>query len=160
MSIDDIFGTTGQVTWAQECARALLIFAYGLVVVRLGGRRVFAQWNALDIIVAIITGSTLSRTLTGNADLFGSLLATTLLMVLHWALAHAAARWPNWSRVLEGPPVRLAVDGRLDEHALLRHAVSPTALAEALRSAGIESPQHARLIVLEPSGAISVLPQR
>lgn len=160
MSIDDIFGTTGQVTWAQECARAVVIFIYGLAAVRIAGRRVFAQWTALDIIIAITTGSTLSRAMTGSANLFGSLLATTLMLALHWALAQAAARWPRWSRLVEGPPVRLAEDGRIDESALLRHAVSPTALAEALRGAGIDTPRGARLIVLEPSGAISVLKDR
>ena len=157
MSIDDLFGPTGDVTWAQECARAVVIFVYGLLVVRIAGRRVFAQWTALDIIIAITTGSTLSRAMTGSANLFGSILATTLLLILHWALAHASARWPAWSRVLEGPPVRLAQDGRIDHQALLRHAVSPTALAEALRGAGLDSPKSARLIVLEPSGAISVI---
>jgi hypothetical protein len=55
----------------------------------------------LDIIVAIVTGSTLSRALTGNADLFGTLAATTLLMVLHWALSRACSRWPRVSRMLE-----------------------------------------------------------
>ena len=41
MTLDNLFGVTGQVTWAQECARAVLIFVYGLALVRLAGRRVF-----------------------------------------------------------------------------------------------------------------------
>jgi uncharacterized membrane protein YcaP (DUF421 family) len=157
MSIDDIFGPTGHVTWAQECARAALIFFYGLVLVRIAGRRVFGQWTALDIIVGIVTGSTLSRALTGNADLFGTLAATTLLMALHWTLAHVSARSPAWSRLLEGPPIRLAEKGHVDRDLLKRHAVSQASLEQALRSAGVENPTAARLIVLEPSGKISVL---
>jgi hypothetical protein len=157
MSIDDIFGATGQTNWAQECARAALIFFYGLILVRIAGRRVFGQWTAIDIIVAIVTGSTLSRALTGNADLFGTLAATTLLMALHWTLTHASARSPALSRLLEGPPVRLAEKGNVDRELLRRHAISQASLEQALRGAGIENPAGARLIVLEPSGKISVL---
>lgn len=155
--MDDIFGTTAHVTWMQECARAALIFFYGLLVVRVAGRRVFGQWTALDIIVGIVTGSTLSRALTGNADLFGTLAATTLLMALHWTLARVAARSPAWSRLLEGRPIRLADRGQADPESLRRHAVSPASLDQALRSAGIEDLADTRSIVLEPSGRISVL---
>jgi uncharacterized membrane protein YcaP (DUF421 family) len=157
MNLDSVFGPTGNITWAQECARAALIFVYGLVLVRIAGRRVFAQWSPLDIIVAIVTGSTLSRALTGNASLFGTLAATTLLMVLHWAGAHLAARSAGWSRLLEGLPIRLADKGRLDRALMRRHAVSPGSLEQALRSAGVENVAAARVVVLEPSGKISVL---
>lgn len=159
MSLVSLFGLPGQTTWIQECARAALVFGYGLVALRLTGRRVFAQWNALDIIVAIVTGSSLSRALTGNADLFGTLAATTLLMVMHWLLARAAARWQWLSRLVEGTPVRLAEGGCVDPELLARHAVSPAMLDQALRGAGVESAAGTRLVVLEPSGRISVIRQ-
>lgn len=157
MTLDTIFGPTGNVTWAQECARAALIFVYGLVLVRIAGRRVFGHWTAVDIIVAIVTGSTLSRALTGNANLFGTLAATTLLMALHWAVAHVSARSALLSRLVEGPPVQLSEHGLLDPEMLRRHAISPATLEQALRGAGVETLTGARLVVLEPSGKISVL---
>ena len=159
MTLETLFGPTGNVTWTQECARAAIIFVYGLVLVRIAGRRVFGQWTAVDIIVAIVTGSTLSRALTGNADLFGTLAATTLLMALHWALAHASARSPALSRLVEGPAVQLAEHGLIDDALLRRHAISPASLDQALRSAGVQTATGARLIVLEPSGKISVVKQ-
>src|SRR5918911_1718831 len=93
-----IFGETGHVSALQECARAGLIFVYGLAIVRLLGRRIFGKWAALDIIVSIVVGSNLSRALTGNASLFGTILANTILMVLHWVLAHLSALRPALSR--------------------------------------------------------------
>ncbi len=157
MMLDNLFGATGQVSWLQECARAALIFVYGLALVRIAGRRVFGKWAALDIIVSIIVGSNLSRALTGSAALWGTLAATTLLMGLHWVLAHAAARSSRLSRLLEGRSIRLGERGHLDEQALTRHAVSEADLREALRSAGLEDASGARLVVLEPSGKIVVL---
>jgi uncharacterized membrane protein YcaP (DUF421 family) len=157
MTIDEIFGTTGDTNALQECARALLIFAYGLLLVRIGGRRLFSRWGAVDIIVAIVIGSNFSRALTGSADLFGTLLANTLLIALHWVLARAAAGSLAWSRALEGAAVPLAREGELDRRAMLRHGMSHADLAEALRTAGLEHEDGARVIVLEPSGRISVL---
>lgn len=152
-----VFGTTDQVSWAQECARAVLIFAYGLVLVRIMGRRLFGKWAALDIVVSIIIGSNLSRALTGAADLFGTLLATTLLVALHWLLAQGAARVRRLSRLLEGAPVGLAQDGRTDERTRRRCGISEADLHQALREAGVEEVAATRRVVLEPSGKINVL---
>jgi uncharacterized membrane protein YcaP (DUF421 family) len=153
----DIFGTTGDVNWAQECARAVLIFGFGLLLIRLAGRRVFGKWSALDTVVAIIAGSNLSRAITGSAPLWGTLAATAILMLLHWILAYAVARSPRLSRVLEGRPVDLAHEGQVRKSALRRHAVSEADLTEALRRAGVEDVEDTGKVVLEPSGKISVL---
>ena len=80
MSFDAVFGITPHITWTQECARAVVIFVYGFAIVRFVGRRVFGKWAALDIIVSVIVGSNLSRALTGSAELWGTLAATTLWM--------------------------------------------------------------------------------
>ena len=67
--MEHVFGAMGDVSWFQECARSVLIFAYGLALVRSAGRRIFGKWSALDIIVAFVIGSNLSRALTGGAPL-------------------------------------------------------------------------------------------
>ncbi len=144
-------------TWPQECARAVVVFVYGLVLIRAGGRRVFGQWSALDIVVAIVTGSNLSRAMTGNAALFGTLAATTLLIVVHGLLAEAAARSGMVARLLEGRAIELGRDGSLDAAALRRHAISTTDVDQALRQSGVEQVRQTRRIVLEPGGKISVL---
>jgi uncharacterized membrane protein YcaP (DUF421 family) len=160
MTLDDVFGVTNHVTVAQECARAALIFVYGLALVRSAGRRVFGKWSALDIIVSIMIGSNLSRSITGSAPLWGTLTATTLLMLLHWILSHAAAWSPRMSQLVEGRSVRLGEQGRTEQRLLARHAVSEADLDEALRTAGLDGLSRAQLIMLEPSGRISVLKER
>lgn len=153
----DLFGMKNALSWGQECARAVLIFFYGLVLVRVAGRRVFGKWAALDIIVSIVIGSNLSRALTGSAPLGGTLAASTVLMALHWLLAMAAARWPLLSHLLEGRAIRLATEGRLDEGKRRLHAVSEADLGEALRKSGVESVADTRHVTLEPGGTITVL---
>jgi len=157
MSAADIFGTAHDITWWQECARAVVIFFYGLLLVRVSGRRVFGKWTALDIVVSLIVGSNLSRALTGSAPFVGTLIATALLMVLHWILAHAAARVRPLSVLLEGKAIELARSGRTDRSVLVHHGISEDDLNEALRQSGVETVAETRLIALEPSGKITVL---
>jgi uncharacterized membrane protein YcaP (DUF421 family) len=152
-----IFGAQDEVAAWQECARAVLIFAYGFVAVRLVGRRVFGKWAALDIVVSIIIGSNLSRALTGSAPLLGTLAATTLLLALHWFLAQLAARSNRLSRLIEGRPVPLVEHGMAQRPALLRWSVSEADLREALRAEGLDDLAKVELLLLEPSGAISIV---
>ncbi len=156
-TLNEIFGPDKGITWEQECARAVLIFFYGLLLVRVAGRRVFGRWSAIDIVVSIVIGSNLSRALTGNAPLWGTLAATTLLMTLHWLLAHGAARSRWLSRLVEGGPIRLAEAGETNDKLMKSHGVTLADLHEALRDKGLEHVAETRLINLEPSGKVTIL---
>jgi uncharacterized membrane protein YcaP (DUF421 family) len=157
--VEQIFGITEHLLWWQECARAVLVFAYGLILVRIAGRRMFGKWSALDIIVSIMIGSNLSRALTGNSPLWATLAATTALVALHGVLAYLVARSTVLSRWIEGRAIRLADRGTPLAPALHRYSVSEADLNEALRQHGVADLETARLVTLEPSGRITVLKQ-
>lgn len=157
MSLAGVFGTGRDLLWWQECARAVMVFAYGLAAVRIAGRRVFGKWGALDIIVSVIIGSNLSRAITGNAELWETMAATTLLLGLHWILARAAAHRRWFSRLVEGAPIELGRGGRVEPDRLRGAMVSANDLDEAMRQSGVESVERTRLVMLEPSGKITVL---
>jgi uncharacterized membrane protein YcaP (DUF421 family) len=157
MAFDDIFGTKEHMSLAQECARAALIFFYGLLLMRLSGRRAFAKWSALDVLVSVVAGSNLSRALTGGAPLFGTLASTALLMALHFASARVASRSATMARLIEGPPIPLGAEGKLDKAQLRHFGLSEEDVGVALRQKGIDDVSQARLLVLEPNGKISIL---
>ena len=152
-----IFGAQGDINWAQMCARSVLILIYGLTIVRIAGRRLFGKWSALDIVVSVIIASNLSRALTANAPLAATLAATSLLVCMHWLLAHAAARHAGLARFLEGRGIKLAENGGVDQRKLHTQAVSASDLSEALRQGGVEDVTQTKLVMLEPSGRITIL---
>ena len=154
--LDQIFGTGASITTAQEVARAVLIFFYGLFLLRVTGSRTFGRWSALDIIVSVVAGSSLSRALTGNAPLGGTLAAVSALVAIHWVLARGVARFETLSRWVEGVPVNLVSNGEVLQQNLRANGVSKTDLSEALRHSGIGDVRLAALAILEPSGKISV----
>jgi uncharacterized membrane protein YcaP (DUF421 family) len=157
MTLLDVFGVTNHIEWWQEVPRAFVVFVFGLILLRLSGRRAFARWSALDIIVSIIIGSSLSRALTGSAPLGGTMLAMILLAFMHWALARAAARSPRFAHMVEGGPAILGQSGTVLENQLRRHNISQTDFNEALRKEGVADVAQTRQITLEPSGTITVL---
>ena len=155
--IASIFGTGPHLQWWQECDRTILVFAFGLALVRASGHRTFSKWSALDTVVSIVAGSSLSRAITGNAPLFGTIAATALLVILHGVLARACAGSRRISSLFEGAPVPLGRDGSVDDGARRHHSVSHSDLEEAMRGVDVGEVAQARLITLEPSGKITVL---
>ena len=150
---------TGAASMGQLCVRAVLLFLFGVVCIRIAGRRTFSQITPLDIIVAIIIGSNLSRAMTGKAPFFGGLAATLVVVVLHRLLAMATLRWNVVARLFKGVPVVLVRDGVVDEDALRRHAISRADLAEGLRMEQAADAKDVSLATLEAGGTISVVPK-
>jgi uncharacterized membrane protein YcaP (DUF421 family) len=141
----------------QICVRAIIVFAFGIACLRIAGRRTFAQATPLDIFVAIVVGSNLSRIMTGKASFFGGLAATLLIVVLHRVLALATLRW-NWiSAFIKGAPVVLVKDGVVARGAMERHGIGQSDLEESLRMEQVEGCDQVRLAMLEAGGTISVL---
>jgi uncharacterized membrane protein YcaP (DUF421 family) len=160
--LETIFGgdLEKNLTLAQECARAALIFCYGLLMLRLSGRRTFAQMSAIDLVISIIVGSNLSRAMTGGVPFWETLASVAVLVALHLLLAHAVARSPGLARWAEGSPVILAQDGVIVERARLNCKISMADIDESLREEGIDGLGEigkTRKLVLEPSGKISVI---
>jgi uncharacterized membrane protein YcaP (DUF421 family) len=75
-----------QILWWQESMRAVIIFFYGLVLIRFLGRRAFGKHSTLDILLAIVIGSNLSRAITGNAPFIQTIIATAVIFALYWLI--------------------------------------------------------------------------
>ncbi|MFC3079928.1 DUF421 domain-containing protein [Phenylobacterium terrae] len=157
-ALTDIFGRSGEeLTWLQMSARAVVVFAFGVALVRIASKRAFGKWDALDIIVSIMIGSNLSRALTGNAPLLPTMAASLTLILLHAALAHLAVRIRPLGPFLKGSAARLVTDGEVDEKALRRHGIGRRDLEEALRCSGVEDLAEVRSVWIERNGSISVV---
>lgn len=156
-SLTDLFGSKDQIDVAQECARAVVIFLFGLTMLRLSGRRTFAQWSALDTIIIVVAGSALGRAMTANAPFVPTLAAVAVLVGLHVLFAWGVTGSRLISKAVEGSPIVLGENGTLHEDRLINHLISEADLGEALRKRGINHPSQARIITLEPSGSITVI---
>ncbi len=127
---------------------------------RIAGRRTFAHFSPLDIVVALIVGSNISRVMTGKAAFFPVLAATLALVILHRLLAYTAMRW-GWVAVLvKSRPIRVIENGVVDAKAMRRANLSDQDLAEGIRSEQVDNTADVALATLESSGKLSIVPKR
>lgn len=148
----------GYQTMAQLSIRAAVMLAFGILCVRVAGRRTFAQASPLDIIVYLIVGSNLSRVITGKANVFPTMAATMTLLMLHRLLSYLTLRKNPVSSWIKAQPTVLVREGVSDQRAMAREGISPDDLLEALRLKQVERIEVVRLATLERGGEISVLP--
>jgi uncharacterized membrane protein YcaP (DUF421 family) len=156
----DIFGTPPSITLPQVLARTALIFFYVLILLRIGGPRLFAKFSPIDMIGSVVIGSSLSRAMTGTTDLWGALVATALFVALRWLFNHAAATSESVSRLLEGKPVPLGENGQIRSEMLRARGISNIDFGSAVRDAGLSDAGEVQHATLEPNGRITIWPRR
>lgn len=144
----------------QFCARAAILLLFGILCLRIAGRRTFSSLSPLDIFIAIIVGSNISRVMTGNVPVVGALAATLLIVVLHRLLAMATVHSNLLSLFIKGRPIVLVRRGVADARAMRGSDISDADLSEGLRMAQVERIEDAALVTFERGGKISVIPKK
>ncbi|WP_158914757.1 DUF421 domain-containing protein [Caulobacter sp. S45] len=156
--IRDLIGPDdGYQTAIQLSVRALFLFAFGVVCVRIAGRRMFSQAAPLDIIVYLIVGSNLSRIMIGGAHVFPSLAATLTIVMLHRLLAYATLRWGPLADWIKARPKVVIQNGDAKLDVLAEEGISEADLLESLRLRGIGAVGDVDLAMLERNGRISAI---
>lgn len=145
------------ISWWQMSSRAVIIFFYALLLYRVVPRKTFGGSTALDIVVAVIMGSSLSRALTGNAPLLPTLAATAVLVLLHILLSVLARHFELVSKMTKGRAVLLVRDGQIAWPAMKRAQLGERDLTESLRLKGVGRIEEVAEAYLERNGAISVI---
>ena len=148
---------TGVITFGQMMMRAVIVFLIGLFLVRLSSPRIFSQATPIDIIMAVVIGSNLSRTLTGGAPFWPVISATILLVILHALIRWASSHWRPLANVVKGQPCVLARDGEVDWNTMHSAGIGRRDLMGAIRSSGGERIENVRIATLERGGEIKVV---
>lgn len=156
-TIHFLFGSGGSaVTSWQMCVRGLLLFIYGLVLLRLGARRMLVRMSAFDVMTMIVIGSNLSRAITGNAPLVPVMTATATLVLLHYLLASLSFFSPLIERLVEGSVHQLSEAGQIHWEVMRKSKITEEDLREGLRLKGVADPNKV-VAYLERNGAISAV---
>jgi uncharacterized membrane protein YcaP (DUF421 family) len=98
----------------QVAARALLVYAGLIVVLRLAKKRSLGRATAVDVVIVITIGSLASRGITGNAPLGNAMAAVIALVATHWLLSFITRDHATISVWVKGRPTRIVVDGKVE----------------------------------------------
>jgi uncharacterized membrane protein YcaP (DUF421 family) len=141
----------------QIAARAALVYAIGLVIIRVGKNRLVGRMTPVDVLIGITLGSLLSRGITGQASLSGTTAAAVAIVACHWLVTKATYRWHALGTLLKGRAVPLVENGVPDRERMRLSHISDHDLDEQLRLNGLESVADVRRAYEERNGEISVV---
>ncbi|MGK7312643.1 MAG: DUF421 domain-containing protein [Candidatus Longimicrobiales bacterium M2_2A_002] len=148
-----------ELDFLHMAARGLVVFAVGIVAVRLIAHRRFVSRNTpFDVILAITLGAILARAVNGTAPFLPTLGSALVLLLIDRLIVVASYRWEWFRHLVGGRSRQLVEDGRLDRRLMRRFHVSREDLLVELRRQGhMENLDLVHEAYLEPNGEISVV---
>jgi uncharacterized membrane protein YcaP (DUF421 family) len=147
-----------QLHWLELLVRAVVVYAFLVVLIRITGRRQVGMMSPTDFILLLILSNAVQNSMNGGDNSLGAgLVLATVLIALNYVMSWLARRSKFVEQLLVGRPVFIVRDGRLDEHVLAKEKVTHHELMAALRSAGCPNIEAARHVILETNGSISVV---
>lgn len=159
--LKDLFAldrTAQELEFRQMLPRALVVFISGIVLVRMADKRSFAKKSAFDVLLILILGSIMGRSITGSERLFPTIGACFFLILLHRLMSLFACRWPSFEKLVKGHTDMLVKDGQVLTKTLRVHHISDDDLAEQLRlKAMVTDIRNVSVASLERSGEISFI---
>jgi uncharacterized membrane protein YcaP (DUF421 family) len=140
--------------------RAIVIFAFILVLMRVLGRRELSSLEPFDLIILVVIGDLVQQGVTQNDfSATGAILAVGTIGVLTMFTSWASWRFPRIRPALDGRPVVLLEDGKPIGENLKRERITIEELAAQARANQIDSLDNVRWAVLETSGGMSIIPK-
>lgn len=131
--IEQLFGAGKDLSAGQMAMRAFVMFFITLVLIRLGGVRMFGKKSSFDDIMVIMLGAVLSRGVVGASNFGATVAAASVLVALHRLssiLCFKSAAIEKW---IKGKPVILFQQGKIIESNLMKCSLSEADLLESLR---------------------------
>jgi uncharacterized membrane protein YcaP (DUF421 family) len=142
----------------QIALRSILIFIFALLLIRFGKKRFLGRSTAFDIVLSVILGSVLSRSINGSAHFIETLSASTTIVLLHWLMSFILVRSKRFANLIEGIPTQLISGGRIDHEVLKQSHLRESDLIESARLQGnVSDLNKISESFLETSGKISVV---
>ncbi len=125
------------------------------LLIRLRGQRLFANHSSSGVVVTLVVGSISARAMLGNSPtLFGWLVATSMVVLLESIIGN---RYILGLKPTPRKAVVIFADGQPVDDAMARYHLSTAQLWSALRQKGITKLSEVKAVLLEPSGALTVV---
>jgi uncharacterized membrane protein YcaP (DUF421 family) len=147
---------------ARVVASTASIYLLLLLIFRIAGRRTLAETSSFDLVLLLIIGETTQQAMVGQDDSIGTAAIAILSLVsLDMAITYLKKNFRAFDRLLEGSPILLINEGKIQELALQANGLDDEDLREAARlSHGLVEMKEIRQATLERDGKISIVPWR
>ncbi len=145
------------VPWWEFVARAVIVFVFLMVLLRITGRRQVGQLAPFDLVLLLVLSNALQNAMNGGDNsITGGLLSAVTLVGINWVVGYVTFRSKRLARVIEGKPQVLIHNGHVYRDVMASERLTQSELDAALRQAGCASVEDVHFAMLENNGQISV----
>jgi uncharacterized membrane protein YcaP (DUF421 family) len=144
--------------WWEFVLRALLVYIFLFLVLRLTGKRQVGQLAPFDLVLLLVLSNAVQNSMNGgdNTVTAGVVLVLTLVGV-NAVMGYFSFKNKKVELLMEGKPQILVHNGVVDEEVIAREKISRHELIAAIRQAGISEITQVHVAILENTGRISVI---
>ena len=144
---------------AEKILRALFVYLFLVIALRLAGKRELAQLSTFDFVVLLSVANAVQNGIIGNDDsITGAWIGAMTLFVANFALAFTIVRSRSLRRAAEGEPAKLMEGGVVNDDELRKVRITHAELESAVGANG-EHLSDVEAVELFPNGRISITPR-
>ena len=157
-NLQTLIGEGEQLSISQMAIRAVIIFIIMIILMRIGGVRIFGKKSAFDTILMITMGAVLARGIVGASPFLSVTGAATAMVLIHRLLGWLSYKSKKIERIIKGTRTILYKDGIILYKNLAKTSLSENDLHESLR---LETQQDSlgeiEIAYMETNGRISFI---
>lgn len=145
----------------DSVVKGLAVYVFLLLVFRISGRRTLSETTTFDLVLLLIISETTQQAMVDNDhSITNAFLLIITLVGTSLILLTLKAKYPAVSRWVDGLPVVVVRDGRIEREQMNRLRVDEGDVLEAARTLhGLERMEQIKHAVVERGGAISIVPR-
>jgi len=145
--------------WWEFLVRAAVVYGFLLLLLRLTGKRQVGQLAPFDLVLLLVLSNAVQNSMNGGDNsITGGLISAATLVGMNWIVAWLTYRSKRLESLIEGRPVILVHNGRIDHEAMRHVQMTTHELESSLRAEGCVGPEDVRFAVLENNGHVTVIP--
>lgn len=146
----------------ESVLRALVVYAFLMIVFRIAGKRTLAQATNFELVLLLIISETIQEAVVDqDHSITNAFLLVLTLVGTSLGLSLMKQRWAAVSKWLDGLPVAVVREGRPDPELMREVRVDEDdVLAAARAQDGLRRMDEIEHAVVEENGEITVVPKR
>lgn len=137
--------------------RAVGVYVFILLVIRLLGKRAVGNFGAFDLLVALMLGEIVDEIIYGDVSWSQGAVAILVIALIEYGSEWLSYLSPRFHKLLSGDATVLIADGRWARAGLRRERMGEDEVLTQLRHQGIDDVSLVRCARLETDGRISVI---
>lgn len=145
----------------ESVIRALVMYLFVLIAVRLAGSRTLSKMNLIDFVLVLIMSIVAAQAIIGyDYSLTNAIVIISTLIAINilFSFIKHKSRW--FERVIDGSPLIVINNGKMVADNMDIAKVEEADILEAARKwQGIESLEQIKYAILEKDGEITVIPK-